>query len=295
MNRAWILQLCLLLFSARLYAEGVVIAALGDYGSGNSNELAVANLVKSWHPDVIITLGDNSYPNDAGDRLDRNVGRFFHDYISPYHGAYGNGATSNRFFPCLGNHDWGVGDPVLNPHGADPYVAYFPLPGNRRYYTLTTGAVQLFALDSDLNEPDGNTRNSAQAEWLRKQLANSQARWKVVYCHEPPYCSAPIHGSSVHMRWPLKEWGAAVVLSGHCHVYERLMINDLCFVVCGLGGDVIDPFIPQCLRGSRVRYNAEHAALRIVATPAKLTIQLINRSGVVIDSYVLSDIPTGPG
>jgi tartrate-resistant acid phosphatase type 5 len=34
-------------------------AVIGDYGEDDGNELAVANLVKSWNPDFIITVGDN--------------------------------------------------------------------------------------------------------------------------------------------------------------------------------------------------------------------------------------------
>ncbi len=47
-----------------------------------------------------------------------------------------------------------------------PYLNYFPnLPGNRRYYNFSIGEADFFALDSDTNEPDGVTVNSAQAQW----------------------------------------------------------------------------------------------------------------------------------
>jgi len=36
-------------------------AAIGDYGKSGVNELAVADYVKSWNPDFIITLGNNNY------------------------------------------------------------------------------------------------------------------------------------------------------------------------------------------------------------------------------------------
>ena len=35
-------------------------AVIGDYGDAGGNELAVANLVKIWSPDFIITVGDNN-------------------------------------------------------------------------------------------------------------------------------------------------------------------------------------------------------------------------------------------
>jgi len=50
-------------------AGTVRFAATGDYGSSSSNELAVANLIKSWNPDFIITLGDNNYPDGAASTI----------------------------------------------------------------------------------------------------------------------------------------------------------------------------------------------------------------------------------
>ena len=38
------------------------------------------------------------------------------------------------------------------------------------------------------------------------------------------------------MKWPFKEWGASIVLSGHEHTLERLVIDDLTYIVNGLGG-----------------------------------------------------------
>jgi hypothetical protein len=86
-------------------SPAVVFAVLGDYGSGDQNEADVAELVLSWQPDFIITLGDNNYPSGAADTMDGAVGQFFHSYIYPYQGDYGAGAEVNRFFPTLGNHD----------------------------------------------------------------------------------------------------------------------------------------------------------------------------------------------
>ena len=102
--------------------------------------------------------------------------------------AYGAGAATNRFFPTLGHHDWGFTYP--NPTGDQPYLNYFTLPGNGRYYTFTQGPVQFFALDSDGNEPDGITSTSTQALWLQAQLAASTATYKIVYMYEPPYSSS---------------------------------------------------------------------------------------------------------
>src|SRR5574341_300066 len=43
----------------------VVFAVIGDYGTGDQVEGAVADLVKSWQPEFIITTGDNNYPSGS--------------------------------------------------------------------------------------------------------------------------------------------------------------------------------------------------------------------------------------
>ncbi|HVR01263.1 MAG TPA: metallophosphoesterase, partial [Polyangia bacterium] len=169
-------------------------AAIGDYGYAGPAEEAVADLVKGFRPDFVVTMGDNNYPLGSAETIDFNVGLFYHDFIAPYVGRFGCGAARNRFFPTLGNHDWYAPE-------ARPYLDYFELPGNERYYDVTWGSVQVFALDSDSNEPDGNTADSVQAAWLRRGLATSTARWKIVIMQHPPYSSGP-HGSALEMRWP---------------------------------------------------------------------------------------------
>ena len=101
----------------------VVFAVIGDYGSGNRTEGVVADLVHTWQPDFIITTGDNNYPDGSEDTIDATIGQFYHDFIYPYAGSFGEGADQNRFFPSLGNHDW------ITDY-ASPYLDYFTLPGN---------------------------------------------------------------------------------------------------------------------------------------------------------------------
>jgi hypothetical protein len=117
----------------------VRFAVIGDYGSGNQSEEDVATLVKSWNPDFAVTVGDNNYPLGGADTIDAHIGRYYHDFIYPYLGTYGAGATYNRFFPALGNHDW---DTV----NAQPYLDYFTLPNNERYYDVVQGPVHFFIL-----------------------------------------------------------------------------------------------------------------------------------------------------
>ena len=257
---------------------------IGDFGHAGRFEAGVARLVKSWQPQIVLTVGDNNYPNGAVETIDVNVGQYYHEFIAPYKGSFGAGAVSNRFFPSLGNHDW------FTP-GAAPYLDYFALPGNRRYYSFQCGPVQFFCVDSDAKEPDGVTTESRQGRWLKGELANSTSAWHVVYFHHAPYSSGIVHGSqtgeSDALRWPFKEWGAHVVLSGHDHLYERLRANGLTYFVNGLGGDSYDKFHRPPIRESLRRFTGQFGAMRIDGTETNLTFRFITAGGEVVDTHVL--------
>ena len=232
-----------------------------------------------WQPDVILTTGDNNYPNGELATIDDNIGQYYHAYIAPYIGTYGPGAESNRFFPVLGNHDW-------NAPGTQPYLDYFTLPGNERYYEVRLGAVHLFMLDSDSCEPDGVGKSSQQAAWLQQALAASPAPWKLVVMHHPPYSSG-LHGRVDWMDWPFADWGASAVFAGHDHTYERLLIDGIPYFINGLGGGPIYDF-NIIEEASQVRYNEDYGAMLITATEKEITFIFSSRQGQEIDNYSLT-------
>jgi hypothetical protein len=259
----------------------VRFAVIGDYGSGSRHAAAVAEMVRSWHPDFIITTGDNNYPTGAASTIDRSIGQFYHDFIHPYVGSYGEGAATNRFFPVLGNHDV---DTALG----QPYLDYFVLPGNERYYDFVAGPVHFFALNSDWREPDGIHSASAQAMWLQSGLAASASPWKLVYMHVPPYSSG-LHGSGLALRWPYQAWGATAVLSGHNHQYERVVVDGFPYFVNGAGGAGLYGF-STIVEGSQVRYNASYGAMLVTASAERITFEFysIAGGGALIDTYTIT-------
>jgi len=265
--------------TATLPEEVVRFAVIGDYGGGGIPEADVAAMVLSWQPDLILTTGDNNYPSGSAETIDFNVGQFYHAYIFPYSGRFGPGAQENRFFPTLGNHDW-------NTDLAQPYLDYFALPGNERYYDFVWGSVHFFALDSDPREPDGVDSSSKQAAWLKERLIASETSWQIVYFHAPPYSSG-LHGSVEWMRWPFAEWGADAVLAGHDHIYERISRDGIVYFVNGLGGGSRYPFSSP-VEGSQLRYNLDYGAQLVEASSAYLRFQFFNRLGEVVDDFMIS-------
>ncbi len=265
-------------------ADGVTrLAVIGDFGVNNQAEADVASLVAGWQPDAVLTVGDNNYPDGRAETIDANIGKYYAAFIYPYRGAYGPGASTNRFFPALGNHDWRTtqGAPPL-PY---PSLNYFELPGNERYYDVTIGPVHLFVVDSDPHEPDGIEVTSLQADWLRNALKDSAAPWRIVAMHHPPYSSSTTHGSTPALQWPYADWGATAVLAGHDHTYERILRNGIVYFVNGIGGADLYPLGPP-VAGSQIRFNADYGAMLIEATTQVMTYTLTTRTGAIQDVYV---------
>jgi hypothetical protein len=263
---------------AHAQSDRITFAVIGDYGLAGQPLLDVSNLIKSWNPDFIVTLGDNNYPNGQAYTIDDNIGQYFHDYIFKYKGKYGNGSPTRRFYPSLGNHDWGT-------TGAKPYFDFFGYYNPVTYYDFVQGSVHFFILDSDRNEPDGVTSDSQQAIWLRKGLAASTSTFNVVVFHHAPYSSGQ-HGPTEYMRWPFKEWGADAVLSGHDHIYERLSVNDIPYFVNGIGGGELYD-IRAIAPESQVRFNQDFGAMRVEATSSTMKFQMYTRAGALVDEYTI--------
>lgn len=260
-------------------------AVIGDFGDDdNPAELAVANLVKSWDPAFIITTGDNNYASGKAETIDANIGKYYQEFIGNYQGSYGPGSLTNRFFPSLGNHDW-------HTPGAQPYLDYFTLPGNERYYDFVAGPIHFFALDADDSEPDGWTRDSVQAQWLKAGLEASAAPFQVVYFHQPPFSSGE-HGNTAPMQWPFELWGADAVFTGHDHDYERLVIDDFPYFVSGAGGRSLRPF-QTVVPGSEVRYADDYGAMLVTFSESELVAEFysIAGGGTLIDHYTISARP----
>jgi len=81
--------------------ERIRFAVIGDFGWESKEAEDVANLVKSWKPDFVITTGDDNYDYGEDSTIDRNIGQYYSEFISPYIGKFGKGDTVNRFFPTL--------------------------------------------------------------------------------------------------------------------------------------------------------------------------------------------------
>ena len=116
------------------------------------------------------------------------------------------------FVQVFGNHEY-----EGNEDGRYPEAMNF-VPGEK-YYSVTYGNVYVAVINcytvSDMNEA---------VEWIKADAANSDAVWKVLTLHRPPYYTNAIGGSETsHNLIPalVDEAGFNVVFSGHDHSYAR--------------------------------------------------------------------------
>ena len=66
--------------------EDLRFAVIGDFGDAGQYEADVAAMVHSWDVELIVTTGDNNYPDGKASTIDPNIGQYYSDFIYPYKG-----------------------------------------------------------------------------------------------------------------------------------------------------------------------------------------------------------------
>jgi 3',5'-cyclic AMP phosphodiesterase CpdA len=241
------------------------IAVVGDVGDSgtrlDATAAAVARLDGEDPFDVLLDLGDNAYPGGDPRLLDATI---FHPFAPVLAHA--------RLLAVLGNHD------VMNGNGP-AQVEALGMPG--RWWSTTFGDVLIVGLDSnEWDDPD-------QLAWLQDTLSTSDARWKIVALHHPPY-SAGYQGSSVDVRDMFApvfaEHGVQLVLSGHDHDYQRSKpIDGVTYVVSGAAAGT--------RRTSAESFTAQsfswHHFVEVTVFDDQLVVRAINQDLRVADEAVV--------
>jgi hypothetical protein len=182
----------------------VKFAVIGDTGTGDSHQLAVARQLAAYRGkfpfEFVIMMGDNLYGGNSAKDYDKK-------FAIPYKPLTDAGV---KFYASLGNHD----DP------SERFYKPFNM-GGERYYSFkpANSSVRFFALDS-------NYMDDKQLAWLDKELIASGSDWKICFFHHPPYSSGEAHGSDTTLRAQVEpifvKYGVNAVFTGHEHFYERI-------------------------------------------------------------------------
>lgn len=176
-----------------------VIAAAGDIAGGNSGDDETAAVLDRIAPNVVLSLGDNAYPDGA-----------LSEFKTFYEPTWGRHRARTR--PSPGNHDY-------HTEGASGYFTYFGARAPGPYYSFDLGGWHLVSLDSEVSMSAG----SEQYEWLQDDLASSTARCTLAYWHKPRFTAGKYDDFTFTAPiWRLLYSARAeMVLNGHDHNYQR--------------------------------------------------------------------------
>lgn len=246
----------------------VVVAAAGDIActpgqapSDSACRMAeTAALVEAAAPAAVLTLGDNQY--EAGG---------LEGFQQSYDKSWGRFKAITR--PSAGNHEYSGGR-------AAGYFAYFGSaagPADQGWYSFDVGSWHLVSLNSNCSAIGGCGPGSPQHDWLKADLAASDARCTLAYWHHPRFTSG-YHGDdeSVGPLWELlDDESAELVLAAHDHHYERFAplaadgtpkADGIRQFVVGTGGRSLFPtLLPH--KGSEVRRSATFGILVLTLSP----------------------------
>lgn len=274
---------------------------------------------------VLVGAGDIAYCGTGGAEttarlLDRVPGTVFttgdnvqgagtaEEFADCYDPAWGRHKPRTR--PVPGNHDYQTA-------GGAAYYDYFGSAAGdagQGYYSYTLGAWHVVALNSNCGAEGGCGRESAQARWLRADLAANPSSCLLAYWHHPRFFSSTEGPSAVAggpssdrkmagMWRDLQAAGADVVVSGHRHVYERFAPMDADGVadpggirqfVVGTGGDGLQTFGNSLAPNSEARIEGVQGVLSLTLRPDRYDWEFLRApDGTVADTGTGSCTATG--
>lgn len=269
--------------------------AFGDSGSGGNSQYDLGALMSRQKCDLVIHTGDLIYP--AG-----NDG----DYPRKFYDPYAALIASVPFMVTLGNHD------CATEKGA-PLLKHFILPTNgpagiepERNYWFDYGSARFVALDtnrsSELGAISFEDMKAKVAPWLREVLTNTDARWKFVFFHHPPYTGSTHHAEGQAFVKEaycaiFDEAGVDMVFTGHNHLYERTapirgdkVVGEgegPVFITTGAGG--ASQYPEELPSPDYIRFYKDkiYSFTLVDLAGDKLTLRQIDENEKVLDEYVI--------
>ncbi|HPO13080.1 MAG TPA: metallophosphoesterase family protein [Candidatus Hydrogenedentes bacterium] len=201
-------------------------------------EVCNSILTNSPQAQFVVHVGDMTF---LGNEHERWIREFF--------GRAGELIRNTVVWPVIGNHE-------LN---ASWYFDYFSLPNaDEHYYSFDYGnsrfivlAVEGYAVGHEYGPPTRTPMEpgSPQYEWLKKTLENSQDKtWRFVFFHQSPFASGIEGGYTPASKIfePLfEQYHVNAVFSGHDHLHEVSIKDNIVYIVTGGGGGPVFSLQPD--------------------------------------------------
>ena len=264
----------------------VRLVVLGDSGYGDPVTRDLAAAAADYAPDATVHLGDLVYRGEEEGSAAQAYARKFYSALEPL-------LESGPIYPVLGNHEL---DGPVSPDGVPYYFTAFPsLPewccgdeassGRREWYRVVFGSWQFLFLNSQAFYGYGD--GEAQNAWLERQLGDPAFAGTIPVMHIAPF-SGGLHtndGGPLRSSWHPRFVAADIplVLAGHDHNYERLLVDGVAYIVSGGGSSVLYAKEEE-LPGEAI-FTADNHFLLLELGPDSLQVQAITELGEVIDQY----------
>ena len=243
---------------------GTVFALMGDSGSGDQSQVAVAQAMLTYfntarHFPFVLMLGDNLYDDD-----------YTNEFSVPYKPLLDRGV---KFYAALGNHD------------RDLEIHFKPFNmGDVDRYSFDQGNARFVALNS--NHPT----DPLQLKWLDQVYADAGTKWRIAFFHHPLYSSGQHSAEGRDVIRPALEPALVrnhvdVVFSGHEHLYERIKPqHEIRHFVSGGGGRYLYDYKPSAF--DEVGLSEHHFMVAEIAGD-RLFFEAITHTQQVIDCGVI--------
>ncbi len=245
----------------------------GDTRGNSSMHRAIIKRIVASFPDFAIHTGDLVESGRSKSEWDR-----FFRIEAPL-------LRMAPFFPTLGNHE----DHDPNLPGSQ-YQDIFHLPGNELWYAFDYGNARFLCLKADGYPRIGYFPNEDQIAWLEEQLAANEAPWLIIYFHIGVFTSREEGYLELGMRERLvplfERYGVDAVFMGHHHSYERLIVNDITYIVTAGGGAGLYE-LAQPEPGSQAAARAHHYVV-VDINGERLSGKAVDLDGVTIDRFELN-------
>ena len=243
-------------------------AVLGDFGVGIRKEKvdrrqrriaeALEKAVDEHDVRLILTTGDNIYRTGAflkvfGGQTGDEDDDWYFTYYQPYR------YVINRVpvYPTIGNHDSPetegkddrsqlVDNFYMNERASGALDASSLIHG--LFYRFRFGSgVEFICLDTSKEGGPLSERvfkDQRNRVFLQSALpeAKGEPRWRIPFCHHPPFCAGPDHpsdgGGMGDLVKRFQDAGVRVVLSGHEHQFQHSELKGVNYIVSGASGKV---------------------------------------------------------
>ncbi|CDF37814.1 unnamed protein product [Chondrus crispus] len=285
---------------------------IGDWGRDGmccqrdvAAEMAVA--ASRIHPQFVVSVGDNFYNSGIKSSKDDQVDRSWRDvYIKPY-----KSLQDVRWKPILGNHDYAGNVEALIDLGKEDSLWHMP----SKYYFETAAGGDVFMAYIDttvmyytqqellaLSNSDelSTSYRDKQVAVIKKELAESTAKWKIIFGHHPFFASDEHTFDEEHNRRQLqttlmhvfKEHNVSIYFGGHSHTLEHHHSDGIDFFVSGAGSKIsqIHRNLPTAMF---VMDRQGYMIASMDDTKEHLRVQVIDMRGNIIYT-VLRDDPQFP-